>query len=210
MLAHRSFVLFSLVSLLSTRVYATGEWEGIIQQTYTQIVRLEIMRENGHGSVCTGVVLNRAAGIAITCEHCTKDGVGITANGRHATTVLANRILDLALVKTKFKKEQQIILADKSLVDGAAVAVVGYALADPQPMAQYGRIAQALNLARNSTLVDAGLLGGDSGGALIDAHGRLVGINSGAAINIGQLTKAVPIEQIRDFAEQYLPTAAKP
>lgn len=207
-------ILLAAIFSLITPAHAAIEWVVVVQSAAKQVVRLEQLGEGGRHRICSGVVIDRARGFVLTAAHCVakpaREDAAITVNKRHAELVRVNTLLDLAVVKTALRSEEQIELAAITPPIGTDVAVVGYAFGDRKLIAQFGRIAQALNDDTNLIFINADVMGGDSGGALIDVQGRLVGITSAVYFSgPGHLGAAVRIEDVREFAEPYLP-AKKP
>jgi S1-C subfamily serine protease len=206
-------ILIVLVSLLSTSAYAiTGQapdWVTVIKPSFKQVVRLEILRQGGDTpGVCSGVVINDETGFVLTAAHCVDkpqtENISITVNERHAEAVKVNALLDLAIVRTQLRGEKQIILATSTPEPGSPVAVVGFAFGWTTHHPTFGYVSQ--NNDSKGVKVNSDIIAGDSGGAVIDAHGRLVAINS--ALNFWHssgLAIGVPIETVREFAEPYLP-----
>jgi S1-C subfamily serine protease len=201
-------VLLSAVGLIVLTLgtaHARTDWTVIAKSLAKQVPRLEIEDASGKG-VCAGVVVNAKAGFALTCAHCTGTDdakVSITLNGRHAKLARANTLLDLAVVRFNHKDEQEMPLAEETGPIGTEIAIAGFMLAAEDLHVQFGRIASRKGK-EGGIVVDGVVLPGDSGGALVNAAGQLVGINNryygGTAVGI-----AIPVEKIRDFVEMYLP-----
>ena len=209
----RRSVTFWTVMFLVSHALGTfaADWSAIVKPAAKQVPRLEVLREGDtKPSICSGVVLNADAGFLLTAAHCvstTKDqDVSLTVNGRHAEVAKSNRLLDLAVVRFRVKDEQAIALASETPPVGAEVAVIGYAFGIEKIAVQFGRVSQALNDETKTLWLNVDLIFGDSGGAVIDEQGRLVGMNSRIYSNgPAHMASAVPIEQIADFVESYLP-----
>lgn len=192
---------------------ALTDWSIVVKPALKQVVRLEMLRE-GESSpgVCSGVVINETAGYVLTAAHCVekpeKEGLSVTVNGRHADVVRVNRLLDLGVVRFDVKGEKEMALADSTPPIGTEVSIVGHAFGDAKLICQFGRIAQALNEPSQMIFLNADVIGGDSGGAVIDVDGKLVGITSRVYYNGPMhLGAAVPVESVRDFVKGYLPKA---
>ena len=189
---------------------AQTDWPTIVKPAIKQVVRIEMLRQgDGKPGVCSGVVTHKENGFVITAAHCVdvpkSESLSVTVNKRHAEVVKVNALLDLAVLKTDLRDEQQMPLADQTPPIGTEVAVVGHAFGDAKLIVQFGRIAQVLNDESNMVLINADVIGGDSGGAILDAHGRLVGITSRVYYNGPMhLGAAVRIEDVREFAEPYI------
>jgi S1-C subfamily serine protease len=206
-----------LLMVLQSPTFATiqPDWVTVIQTAAKQVVRLEILREGeSTPGTCSAVVVNKDEGYLLTAQHCidrkATEGISVTANGRHAEVLKTNAILDLAMLRTKLKYETTILMADDTPPPGTPIAVVGYAYGDPDVMFQFGYVSQTKNSETKLVLLNADIIAGDSGGAAIDTQGRLVAINSRLYPWFSSgLAGSVPIEQIKEFAEEYLPGAKK-
>jgi S1-C subfamily serine protease len=203
-----------LLVVLQAPTFAQPDWATIIQPAFKQVVRLEISIDGAEPGRCSGVVVDRDAGHVVTAAHCVDrkptESIAITANGRHAEVVKINSLLDLAVLRTKLKDEAAITLAAVTPPPGTPIAIIGFAYGDPDVMAQFGYVSQTKNNLTKLVLLNADVIGGDSGGAAIDAQGRLVAINSQVYPWYSSgLAGSVSIEQIREFAEDFLPGAKK-
>lgn len=204
-------LVLSLLLLSSGLMLAAPDWVQVIKPAFKQVMRLEMLREGkDEPGVCTGVVVNEDQGILISAAHCVRkpqvEGISITANGRHAEILRVNELLDLALLKTQIKGEKEMGLAEKTPDPGTPIAVIGFAYGDPDVMAQFGYVAQTQNKATKLVLLGADVIAGDSGGPCIDETGKLIAINSRIyPWHSAGLAGSAPVEQIRDFAQQFLP-----
>lgn len=187
------------------------DWTAVIEPAASHVVRLEMLREGQtEAGVCAGVVLNDDNGVFVTAAHCVDkpqgQGISVTADGRHAEVLKTNTLLDLALMKTQLKNKTAITMADKTPRPGTPIAIIGYAFGDPDVLFQFGYVAQTQNRITKLVLLNSDVIGGDSGGACVDAQGRLVAINSRVFPWYSSgLAGSVPIETLKEFAEQFLP-----
>jgi serine protease Do len=185
-----------------------SDWESVAAGLDKRVPRIETQYgKSSDVGVCSGVVLNAAQGFILTAAHCVdgkNDEMSITVNGRHAEVARANHLLDLAVLRFTAKDEQTLPLAIRSPGAGADIAIAGYLLGAKTLHVQFGRISARRN-DQNALVLDGAALGGDSGGPIVNAAGELVGMTTsrytGSAISL-----AVPVESVRDFVEQYLPT----
>jgi S1-C subfamily serine protease len=189
------------------------DWVTVIKPTYKQVMRLEMLREGAEKpGVCSAVVINKEQGVLLTAAHCVDrplaQSLSVTANGRHAEVLRVNALLDLALLKTTLRGEEQMLLAEETPAPGTPIAVVGFAWGDPDVMFQFGYVAQTKNAATKLVLLNSDVIAGDSGGAAIDAHGKLIAISSMLySWNSAGHAASAPVEQIREFAAAFLPKA---
>ena len=190
----------------------SADWPLLVASIQKQVVRLEMLTE-GDGDepgICSGVVLNAVSGWLLTAAHCVDHpvakGFSMTVNGRHATAVKVNQILDLAVVKFDPKGEEAMTLAESTPPVGSELAIVGFPFGDDHLAVQFGRVAQVFNIKSKMLWLNADVLGGNSGGAVIDTQGRLIGLTSRVFYNgPSHLGGAVPIEAIAAFVKGYLP-----
>lgn len=209
------FVLFVVVMVMCLPApmltATTQDWTAIIKPAYKQVMRLVALIEGEEDpTVCTVVVLNEDQGVGLTAAHCVRKpqakSLSLTANGRHAELLKVNDLLDLALIKTNLRGEQQITLAEETPPPGTPIAIVGYAKADPDVAFQFGHVSQTKNSVTRLAWLNADVIGGDSGGAAIDAQGRLVAVQSQLySWYSSGLGISVPVEAIREFAQAFLP-----
>lgn len=187
-----------------------AEWSEIVQHVEHRVPRVEILREGQtEPTICSGVFINAAAGYVLTAGHCVEssDRLDITVRGRDAAVVRYNRILDLGVLRVEPKKDDQTVpLAPATPPVGTPLAIVGHAFGYKQLTVTFGRISMMLDDDQQLLRVDANLIPGQSGGALLDDQGRLVGLAS-AVYYIGPAHQAalVPVETIADYVRQYLP-----
>lgn len=162
-------------------------------------------RERTQSSLGSGVIID-PKGYLLTNEHVINgaDEIIVLLNdGResHARVVGTDPEMDLAVLKIDLDNLKAIDLAD---VDAARVGDVVLAIGNPYGIGQtvtQGIISASsrdgLSMATNYIQTDAAINPGNSGGALIDAQGKLLGINTsilnktGASIGIGF---AIPVD----------------
>lgn len=208
-----------LVTVFAVQPGPQGDWPAVLATVTRSVARLEVLAEGSRWTaaptVCSAVVLNTAAGFAVTAAHCLTapppTAPALTLNGRHAEPARVNRVLDLAIVRFTSDTETAIALASTTPPAGTAIAVIGYALGRAAVSVRFGRLSQPADPETHTAWIDADLVIGDSGGAVIDAQGRLVGLAvvrlSDGAARIGAI---VPVETLRDFAQPYLPKTGGP
>jgi S1-C subfamily serine protease len=101
--------------------------------------------------------------------------------------------------------DTEVAIAEKSPPAGEEVAVIGYAFGVAKLTAQFGRVAQSYNDETKTIWLDASVIPGNSGGAIIDAAGRLVGLTSRIYYSgPSSMGAAIPVEQIEDFVTPYV------
>lgn len=186
---------------------AFEEWVELVAAREQSILRLTSGNTATSGE-CSVVVLNAAAGVVLTAAHCVPvdlEKFSMVIGDRDASVQKINRRLDLAVLKTRLRKEAiNVALAPSMPRAGSAVAVLGFPFGARSLTVQRGIVANPD--VDGWAWINADLLPGDSGGAIIDTQGRLVGVVSGfryqGAAHIGL---ASPLETIRAFVEEFLP-----
>ncbi len=159
---------------------------------------------------CSAVVIHADAGYVVTAAHCvpTAEHASIIVAGRHAEVARVNRVLDLAVLRTKLNGAASIALAPAMPGAGHPVAIIGYPFGAQSITTQLGSVANAKGR-DGYAWVDGAVLPGDSGGAVVDNRGRLVGVSSGyLAAGAAHIGLIVPLETVRDFVEDLLPEPA--
>ena len=144
--------------------------------------------ERVQSSLGSGVIMS-ADGYIMTNNHVIKDADQIVValhDGREskATLVGSDPEADLALLKIEMTQLPAIVLADdKPLRVGDIVMAIGNPFGVGQTVTQgivsaTGRNRLGLNTYEDYIQTDAAINPGNSGGALINAYGKLVGINT--------------------------------
>jgi S1-C subfamily serine protease len=189
---------------------AMVDWVPVVKAVEKGVPRIEIAVGDVEG-ICSGVVINKDSGFVLTAAHCVEGEnpaltVAITVNDRHAEIARVNRKLDLAVVRTSLRPgDTEVAIAEKSPPAGEEVAVIGYAFGVAKLTAQFGRVAQSYNDETKTIWLDASVIPGNSGGAIIDAAGRLVGLTSRIYYSgPSSMGAAIPVEQIEDFVTPYV------
>ena len=194
------------VVMCSVAVQAT-DWTLVFPAATKGVIRLEAQPEGGPLNICSGVVINADAGFLVTAAHCVEGkNVALTVNGRHAELVRSNRVLDLAVLRFTPKGEIALKLSPDAPKMGEPIAVIGYAFGSKQIQGQPGHVVNPFENDEKMMRVAVDVIGGDSGGACINARGELVGIVSGV-IYAGpmHLGVMVPLEAVEDFVQAYIP-----
>ncbi len=171
--------------------------------------------EDGGGGLGSGVVMS-ADGYVLTNNHVVQ-GAGAVAvevgkgQPARARVVGTDPETDLAVLKIEAEGLQPIAVGDS---DGAQVGDVVLAIGNPFGVGQTvtlgivsgtGRNRVGINTFENFIQTDAAINPGNSGGALVDAAGRLIGINtailspSGGSLGIGF---AIPVRTATEVMTQ--------
>lgn len=172
-------------------------------------------------SIGSGVIIDAAKGYIITNAHVVKDAKNITItlnDSRKFTAKLLGLDVssDLALLQIHADSLTQIPFANSNqLKVGDPVAAIGSPFGLDQTVTSgivsaLGRNSPKLSSAESFIQTDASINRGNSGGALIDSSGRLVGINTailssegGNGGNIG-IGFAIPANTVKAIAEQII------
>jgi putative serine protease PepD len=200
-----------------------GVLAGTAARVLPSVVSVEVRGRSGSGSG-SGVVLDEA-GHVLTNDHVVATAVdgGISVvfdDGQRADVELVGRdpVTDLAVLRVLDDVELQPIALGRS----ADVRVGDPVMAVGSPLGLSGTVTTGIISAKDRTVrttpetpllgalqTDAAINPGNSGGALVDAQGRLVGINtaisstSGGSIGLGF---AIPVDQARSIAEELIRT----
>lgn len=203
-----------IVAMLLTPVAAQSrppaDWATILKDSESSIPRMEIADGDSQG-VCSAVVINES-GYVLTAAHCIpeKQTFDLTVNGRTASVTRVNRLLDMAVVRFHRKHEKALQLAPEAPVKAAEVALLGYPFGSETFHVQVGIVSAPFSRDCKCLMLNVDVLPGDSGGAVVDNQGRLVGLTTAVYYSgPSHLAAAVPIEAIRDFVEPYLPVVVK-
>src|SRR4030043_930813 len=173
-----------------------------------------IVSVNSRMSHGTGVVLNKD-GYIITCNHaiagCNRVKVGQGQKTYDARVVGADPYNDVALIKAEKNGDfQPIELGDSSkLSTGQFVLALANPFNRQQPTATTGIITNPDGTLRglrgtameNIIATDAKLNPGFSGGPLVDAHGKLIGIHTAYVWSRGI---AIPVNKVKTIADRLL------
>jgi len=197
-----------LALLLST------DWVALFPIVAKHVPRVEV-RKGEQTAICSAVVFEidkDGFANALTAAHCTdhqpNERIDITVNGRNAVALHSNSLLDLAVVRFRAKNETPITVAPEEPAAGTEVAILGYGFGVEEIAAQFGYVAQSYNRETKTTWIAADMLFGDSGGALVDGQGRLVGINSriysgGLLGQSSHMGAVVTVSAIRDYIDAF-------
>lgn len=199
-----ALVIFSAVTM------AGQDYAPVVAGLSKSVLRVAIQK-SGQTGTCTAVVFEITEGraYAFTAAHCVAstpgEAIDITVDDRDARALLFNRILDLAIVSFRPQGETITVpLADKTPPAGTPVIIAGYAFGVEDIVFQFGHVARPLNKETKQLFVDADLIPGDSGGGILDAQGRLIGITSSIySQGPAHIGGGVRIESVRDFLDEW-------
>jgi S1-C subfamily serine protease len=205
--------VLALLCLIIAMPAWAADWPTLVPGFTSQVPRVQMQRgpDDGKGT-CSAVVFEvDADGVAhaLTAAHCVThdptEQFDLTLNGRNARVAQVNRISDLAIVQFRSSKDTKAItLATTSPPAGSEVAVAGFAFGVDDIVVQFGRVAQSHNRETKTIWINGDIIFGDSGGAIIDEQGRLVGLTSSVyASGPAHIGAAVRIETVLDFLDDY-------
>jgi putative serine protease PepD len=208
----------SVVVRPSDRISHTGDIAGILTRAVPAVVA--IVDDGGPdsgGAAGTGFVIS-SDGVIVTNNHVVEGASDIKAvfsdgTTREATVLGRNAPSDLAVVKVDADGLQTIALGDSDQVQvGDDVVAIGNALALQGGLTVTRGIISGLHREVDTNTgsaledvlqTDAAINPGNSGGPLVDAQGRVIGINTaiadpGSAQNVGF---AIPISNAKAIIE---------
>ena len=198
---------------------AEGDWADVYAAVAPSVVDIAITTPQGSGEG-SGVVLDRAGNI-LTNEHVVGDASRIVVTFSDGATATATVVgtdpsTDLAVVRVQGVSASALrpitLGSSADLRVGDPVMAVGNPFgyegsASTGIVSGLGRTIQATNgfTVSDAIQTDAAINHGSSGGALVDASGRLVGItaqiaDSGVDANVG-VGFAVPVDTARAVAD---------
>lgn len=186
------------------------DYSGVVADLDKSVLRVAIQRGEQHGT-CTAPVFDIIDGraYALTAAHCVasepNESIDITVDDRSARALLFNRILDLAIITFRPNGETRTLpLAPITPPAGAVAIISGYAFGVEDIVFQFGHVARPRNRETKQLWIDGNVIPGNSGGAILDAQGRLIGITSGYFYSgVAHIGGAVAVEQVRDFVDEF-------
>ncbi len=197
--------LVSSMDLLKTISDATS--------TLIQALSKSVVSVNSRMSQGTGVVLNKE-GYIVTCNHvlagCNIVRVGQGEKTYDARIVGTDPYNDIALLKTEQGNFEPIELGDSgALSTGQFVLAIANPFNRKQPTATTGIVTNPDSSIRgfrgtgmeNVIATDAKLNPGFSGGPLVDAEGKLIGINTAY---VWQRGIAIPVNRVKTITDRLI------
>jgi S1-C subfamily serine protease len=208
-----------LLALPASASAATPGVADVVAKVLPSVVNIRTVGFNGDKGEASGVVIARD-GVIVTNFHVVRGARTLTVSfgdGRHKTPVRATVIgtaanRDLAIIRVKLADLVPIALGRSSgLRLGDSVLTVGFPLnLGGGPTVTHGIVsgldrtvtAQSGPELHGLLQTDAAINPGNSGGALIDATGKLVGINTVGETNAENVGFAITIDSARSVIDE--------
>jgi len=190
-------------SMLGSARAATSNLNGLAETLQQAVVEVR----SGETASGTGIIWG-GAGLVVTNAHCIRRGASlqVIAGGkwREAHALAYHPHHDLALLAAPSVTGPLLELRDpESLRTGELVFAHGHPLGirDALAMGVLHAVTRDKSGSARWIVADVRLAPGNSGGPLVDAEGRLVGINSMVVNGLGV---AVPAPMVQRFVERSL------
>jgi serine protease Do len=190
-------------SMLGAARAASSNLNGLAENLQQAVVEVR----SGETASGTGIVWG-GAGLVVTNAHCIRRGASLQIvagdKWREAHAIAYHPHHDLALLASPFVTGPLLELRDPdSLRAGELVFAHGHPLGikDSLAMGVLHAVTRDKSGSARWIVADVRLAPGNSGGPLVDAEGRLVGINSMVVNGLGV---AVPASLVQRFVEQSL------
>jgi len=190
-------------SMLGSARAATSNLNGLAEALQQAVVEVR----SGESASGTGIIWG-GAGLVVTNAHCIRRGASmqVIAGGkwREAHALAYHPHHDLALLAAPSVTGPLLELRDpESLRTGELVFAHGHPLGitDALAMGVLHAVTRDKSGSARWIVADVRLAPGNSGGPLVDAEGRLVGINSMVVNGLGV---AVPASLVQRFVERSL------
>lgn len=133
---------------------------------------------SGSAYTCSAFSINQKIGYVLTAFHCL--GEGLTADAVPAFVVWGDEESDLAVLALTAPAKPALHPARRDAVMGQPVLAYGFGYGEFSAIIRVGVVSNPdmimTGLPRTWMLFDGGLIGGMSGGPMLDTHGRVVSI----------------------------------
>lgn len=175
-----------------------ARFQELAQQLYPATVNIRVGASQGSG------VIVSSDGYVLTAAHViSRPGIKATVYFPDGTYMDADTLgvnigpIDSGMLKirNKGKSFKYINLGvSKELKKGQWVMAVGHPGGYDEARGLVTRVGRIVNIAQQAILTDCTLVGGDSGGPLIDMNGRLIGIHSRIGSSLSD-NRHVPVDE---------------
>lgn len=199
------FLGYAAVLLASSVTTITPDWT----KTADTLAKSIVFITTADGS-CTGMVLNAHAkgdkDLILTAAHCHQPGKEIYVDSMAAKVTFKDLRKDLLILEVDDLDRPAVVLALKNPVQGEDVGSLGYGYGLEQPMFRLAHVSNpAIDVPDVEggpfVMIDAGFVGGMSGGAVVNAQGEVVSIVQRAS---GLVGIGVGVEAIRSKVGKFL------
>lgn len=173
----KKVIAASLVALfLSSVPVHPQDWTSVAAKVAKALVALE--DEQGR-NFCTGFVIDSQKNFIQTADHCLNGTVYV--DGQVAVVMSRDDVNDLAVLKVEKDNRPALKPSARSLKRGMPVMTVGHAYGFEELSVRPGYISSLNNTLRGFGVgyvaVVPSLVGGQSGGPIVDVDGNVVAIN---------------------------------
>jgi S1-C subfamily serine protease len=181
----RTLLAAVIVLALACPALATTGWTAVAARVAAASARVE----HAGRTVCSAFSIDEQRGLFMTAYHCL--GEALTLDGHIAWTVYAHRDLDLAVLETRGVRKPALVPGPAAVV-GQPIAAFGWGYGLNEPLFRTGVVSAVglviPELSGAWLTTDFSLVGGQSGGAMVDAEGRVISINlmGSSAVGLGR------------------------
>lgn len=179
----------------------------------------EEVREQPFQGLGSGVIIDAEAGYVVTNSHVINDATDITVtlkDGRQFAAKVLGRDTESDIALLQLENPRDLVQINVGDSDQLRVGDFAVAIGNPFGLGQtvtsgivsaLGRSGLGIDRLENFIQTDAAINSGNSGGALVDLHGNLIGINTailgagGGNIGIGF---AIPANMMKNLVDQII------
>jgi len=195
-------VLMAVLALQGVKPVDASDWSAVASRLQASTVAISCALHQTN--TCTAFSINRDQGLYLTAAHCVPASYSADEvdepriDGQPVTVVFLSTELDLAIVQATVKRPALEPRTEPLLV-GSEVVSYGYGYGGPTPILRTGIVSGFMadpTTGAEWQMLDNALVGGMSGGPIVDRDGRIVGVNSksdglsGLSLSIGQILRA--------------------
>jgi len=184
--------------------YQREPWDVVVKKLQRSTVPITC---SVHGiPMCSAFSINEPAGLYLTVNHCIQPFLSDEGqpevpylDGRPLDVVFVNEALDLAIVRSTTRRPA-LYYRQAPFGTGTSVASFGYAYGMPTPLFRTAQVAGVFYDPERVEwmALDNALIGGMSGGPIVDRFGRVVGINDKSDYTTGF---SISLRELKDATE---------